>query len=1349
MGANSDVGINLVARTDEFETKLKKAIGSWDSFMQKGFEVSSATDKSFKTLVKSAGGATDEIKRIFDSFQIKSDWTLTGEKIFAEAQVKNIQDKFTRLASSAKASAREIGLSWSAANAQEAAALAAPNQKLATPLGFKTEATINAEKLLIEQHYVEYKSIAGNTEKDILRAHEAMVAKIKQLDAQLVTEAEKNAAAKAAVEIKAAEEIGRVKRDTIASYAAAAMNGEGSAAALIGQNQAGSDFAARLKVQMQEVAEATALAAREMTSYAAAAMNGEKAAAALIGQIHAGSQATSRLKRDMEEAAAAAQFMAREQASYAAAAMNGERAAAKLVGQLHAGSDFAKQLQSQMKGVEVEAHSSAQGMNLFGLASIGAILKIQILYSLVNSVMSVIGSAPGIAIDAVEGFRSAATANAAMITSMQVGVTDVGKAYQENKIYAEAVQEVLVKMDAQTAASAKQLSLMNREFVAQGVLIDTNNQKQIDGFRNIANALAALTSGDANKDQQYSQESKALLKGEFRPGDRLSNLVNNLDNGKLKEHLELWKKEGTVIEHIGALLIGFQAAQGDINALWETAKSTLTTIRDEILRDGFGPEFDFLVKKMQELGEYARDNKDKIVEMLQEGFKGLNTVASGVLEIGKGVAYLGTPGLWAAIGLGIMSLLPSITALGTEMTYVTGGLNLLMGLGLGAAAKGAYGIYEAVKLKQRAASLAEEGKSEPMFGSMKMMNAGSLEKILKDNPLITDAQIKEAFLRGVASITRKETTDYTNPDNIGGIAYETKFDKKSWDFAQANNKDLVKQPKGLVVAGDKQSEIDKALNLELRYQEKLAALVKATNSAKIQQEKDFAQQDLEILKGQYNASLISQQDYLSRRQAKELAANANEIEYQQATVDELDKIVGQSKYTGDKAGDIKRVEDATKLIEATKVLIGLQDQGAMLRIKFSNENADFYRKEKDYIKSLQVTYLTSIGDVIGAEKVHQTQLSVTGERYRLLADVVNKVSGAKKALAAFNYANGENLREETEWIKQQTAAYKDSIGAYTEAEAIRNSMRDKDRERIIKDLQRGVPGAGEALIGLNAKKAQDRAATEDKQWQENFSLNQGAASAQMNAIGGGSYVKQGFDIENEKALEDERIKTKYAGLMEEFAMEDMFGAKKSEAHKNMVKEKENADKLYADKKLAMEFDVAEGTIGIVKQAASDNKAIMLAMLIFEKGIAIAKIMRAAAVAEAEAMQYGPAAPEVMAGIAANETMAIAQVVASGAIEGIQMQKREAGGPVEAGKSYIVGEKRPELFTPGASGVITPYVPGSGGVTINQTFNAPNADETTLQRMKALAKQAGDAAKAEIMSSMNRGGAFALAGGRFR
>jgi hypothetical protein len=52
----------------------------------------------------------------------------------------------------------------------------------------------------------------------------------------------------------------------------------------------------------------------------------------------------------------------------------------------------------------------------------------------------------------------------------------------------------------------------------------------------------------------------------------------------------------------------------------------------------------------------------------------------------------------------------------------------------------------------------------------------------------------------------------------------------------------------------------------------------------------------------------------------------------------------------------------------------------------------------------------------------------------------------------------------------------------------------------------------------------------------------------------------------------------------------------------------------------------------------------------------------------------------------------------------------AGGPVTAGRSYIVGERGPELFTPGASGSITPNH-ALAGATFN--VNVGSLDRSNL------------------------------------
>ena len=58
--------------------------------------------------------------------------------------------------------------------------------------------------------------------------------------------------------------------------------------------------------------------------------------------------------------------------------------------------------------------------------------------------------------------------------------------------------------------------------------------------------------------------------------------------------------------------------------------------------------------------------------------------------------------------------------------------------------------------------------------------------------------------------------------------------------------------------------------------------------------------------------------------------------------------------------------------------------------------------------------------------------------------------------------------------------------------------------------------------------------------------------------------------------------------------------------------------------------------------------------------------------------------------------------------------RAAGGPVSAGTTYLVGERGPELFTPGSSGAIIPNGAGGTGTTINLTVNGAIDPEGTAR-----------------------------------
>jgi hypothetical protein len=61
--------------------------------------------------------------------------------------------------------------------------------------------------------------------------------------------------------------------------------------------------------------------------------------------------------------------------------------------------------------------------------------------------------------------------------------------------------------------------------------------------------------------------------------------------------------------------------------------------------------------------------------------------------------------------------------------------------------------------------------------------------------------------------------------------------------------------------------------------------------------------------------------------------------------------------------------------------------------------------------------------------------------------------------------------------------------------------------------------------------------------------------------------------------------------------------------------------------------------------------------------------------------------------------------------------RANGGPVAGGSTYLVGERGPELFTPGTSGSITPNSALGGGsnITVNVNGGDPNQVVAAIQR----------------------------------
>mgnify|MGYP003654098146 CR=1 FL=1 len=83
-------------------------------------------------------------------------------------------------------------------------------------------------------------------------------------------------------------------------------------------------------------------------------------------------------------------------------------------------------------------------------------------------------------------------------------------------------------------------------------------------------------------------------------------------------------------------------------------------------------------------------------------------------------------------------------------------------------------------------------------------------------------------------------------------------------------------------------------------------------------------------------------------------------------------------------------------------------------------------------------------------------------------------------------------------------------------------------------------------------------------------------------------------------------------------------------------------------------------------------------------------------------------------------------IVQAAVQGVKTWwgARAEGGPVSAGKPYLVGEKGPELFVPGASGGIVPndQLAGAGaGANVNVSFNITSWD--SRDTLQAISQQA--------------------------
>ena len=97
------------------------------------------------------------------------------------------------------------------------------------------------------------------------------------------------------------------------------------------------------------------------------------------------------------------------------------------------------------------------------------------------------------------------------------------------------------------------------------------------------------------------------------------------------------------------------------------------------------------------------------------------------------------------------------------------------------------------------------------------------------------------------------------------------------------------------------------------------------------------------------------------------------------------------------------------------------------------------------------------------------------------------------------------------------------------------------------------------------------------------------------------------------------------------------------------------------------------------------------------------------------------------------------------LAGLLSGTRATGGPVTAGKTYLVGENGPELMTAGSNGNVIPNNQISGGTTVVQNINiSTGVSQTVRAEMVQLMPQIVNAAKAGVLDAKKRGGSYGAA-----
>ncbi|MDD2310785.1 MAG: hypothetical protein PHH91_14515 [Desulfuromonadaceae bacterium] len=632
-------------------------------------------------------------------------------------------------------------------------------------------------------------------------------------------------------------------------------------------------------------------------------------------------------------------------------------------------------------------------------------------------------------IETVDDFQMSVVQMAATITSLQGGA-DIAGDYASAKIYAEGLNTTLMKVDANTSLNLTNLQTITFEMAKQGVLLDTNNAKQVESFIRLANAVAVYSNNGRNE-MQVRQEISALMRGEVDQNSQLASMLQKTVDGPLQQQVDKWKQSGTLLEELGKRLGGFGEASKDISTMWSAVKSSFQTSMTVILQAGFPAIVKDISEWLGKINGYLKEHKDELAGDIKRGWETVKEYMSTAADIGKTIYNNFEPFAAFFIGgmllKGIFGVISAVKTLG-EVAAATRAVMLTTGMLTGGAGIAAAGT---------AAAGGAIAGSTAVGAGLGLLGAGAVGVGLgyAAQPLVrwADRKLYQGTglnLTGEAMYDEAQGRDEEATKNLAAaMARKAARERKAGPAVPTINPQ------------DTQEQTDEKIAL----QDKELAAYKAAQDQKASYAKASASLELADLKQFYAAGSITTQEYLEEETRIALseaeARYDNSVAYYDKEVDLLDTIlekkgVKSKEYQSELAKNIKADEavslaaldlQKTKITEETKLQDAVRSTGqvyakllaqsqeeagqyvqaAETKIEAEKKTAEFKRmnseaqalKEQGFAKQRAEASnkeLEELKQYAEAIKTQQTELDTLNGKTKTLTDAEKSLQEGRK-----------------------------------------------------------------------------------------------------------------------------------------------------------------------------------------------------------------------------------------------------------------------------------------------------------------------------------------------------------------